>query len=99
MSVDVTKTIAELDNGNPAAIARAVAAADQPAIIRGIAADWPAVAAARKGDEAIADYPAARDNGKPLTALVGQPATDGRAFYTAANIGRDSRWDSECRYA
>src|SRR3546814_6739336 len=82
MSVDVTKTIEELDNGNPAAITRWVEAAERPAIVRGIAADWPAVAAARAGDEAIAAYLSARDNGNPLTVLVGPPETGGRYFYS-----------------
>src|SRR3546814_20291350 len=82
MSVDVTKTIEELDNGNPAAITRWVEAAERPAIVRGIAADWPAVAAARAGDEAIAAYLSARDNGNPHTVLVGPPETGGPYFYS-----------------
>ncbi|RYD43591.1 MAG: cupin-like domain-containing protein, partial [Sphingomonadales bacterium] len=72
----------ELDGSDHAAIARAVAAADRPVIIRGIANAWPAVAAAREGDQAIASYLAARDNGKPLTVLVGPPETGGRYFYS-----------------
>lgn len=71
--------IAGHDHG---AIARAVAAAEQPAIIRGVAAGWPAVAAARAGDAAIARYLAERDSGRPLTVLVGPPETGGRYFYT-----------------
>lgn len=72
----------ELDGKDRARIARAVEAADHPAIIRGIAKDWPAVAAAREGDEAIAAYLAARDNGNPLTVFVGPPETGGRYFYS-----------------
>ncbi|MGR4891224.1 cupin-like domain-containing protein [Sphingopyxis sp. LARHCG72] len=72
----------ELDGNDVAAITRAVETADRPVIIRGIAADWPAVAAARKGDEAIAAYLSARDNGRPLTVLVGPPETGGRYFYS-----------------
>ena len=72
----------ELDGKDHAAIARAVEVAERPAVIRGIANDWPAVTTAREGDEAIAAYLAARDNGKPLTVLVGPPETGGRYFYS-----------------
>jgi hypothetical protein len=78
----VNGALDELDGNDVAAIARAVETADRPVIIRGIAADWPAVAAARKGDEAIAAYLAARDNGRPLTVLLGPPETGGRYFYS-----------------
>lgn len=72
----------ELDGGDRAAIACAVEAADRPVILRGIARDWPAVAAAREGDDGIAAYLAARDNGRPLTVLVGPPEIGGRYFYS-----------------
>lgn len=78
----MTDTLEEISGSDRAAIARAIAAADRPVIVRGIAANWPAVAAAGAGDEAIAGYLAARDNGKPLTVLVGPPETGGRHFYT-----------------
>ena len=75
-------TLEEIAGSDHAALARWVEAAERPAIVRGIAADWPAVAAARAGDEAIAAYLSARDNGNPLTVLVGPPETGGRYFYT-----------------
>ena len=78
----MSQTLEEIAGSDHAALARWVAAAERPAIVRGIAADWPAVAAAREGDEAIAAYLAARDNGKPLTVLVGPPETGGRYFYS-----------------
>lgn len=73
--------IEELNGKDHAAIAEAIVAADRPLILRGIAADWPAVAAARQGDEAIADYLRARDNGRPVQVLVGPPEIAGRYFY------------------
>ena len=76
-----TQAIDELDGGDAAGIAAAVAAADRPAVIRGIADAWPAVAAARAGDEAIAAYLSAHDNGRPLTVLVAPPEIAGRYFY------------------
>ncbi len=78
----MSQTLEEIAGSDHAALARWVAAAEGPAIVRGIAADWPAVAAAREGDEAIAAYLSARDNGKPLTVLVGPPETGGRYFYS-----------------
>lgn len=72
----------ELDGRDPAAIACLVEAGDRPAIIRGIARDWPAVAAGLEGEDAIAAYLATRDSGKPLTVLVGPPDTGGRYFYS-----------------
>ena len=75
-------TLDEIAGSDHAAIARAVAAAERPVILRGIAADWPAVAAAREGDVAIAAWLAARDTGNPLTVLVGPPEAGGRYFYS-----------------
>ena len=75
-------TLEEIDGRDHAVVARAIEAADRPAIFRGIAADWPAVAAAGAGDEAIAAYLAARDSGRPLTVLVGPPEAAGRYFYS-----------------
>lgn len=75
-------TLDEVDGSDRAAVARAVEAFDRPLILRDLAADWPAVAAARAGDEAIAAYLAARDSGRPLTVLVGPPEIGGRYFYT-----------------
>src|SRR5690606_1451546 len=35
---------------------REIRAAGRPVVMRGLAADWPGVAAARNGDRALADY-------------------------------------------
>lgn len=82
VSTETEKTIDEVDGANLAAIDAAIAAAARPFVMRGLASHWPAVAAAGQGDQAIAAYLAARDNGKPLTVLVGPPETGGRYFYT-----------------
>ncbi len=76
------RRIEELEGADRAGIAAVMATADRPAVIRGIAADWPAVAAARNGDEAIAGYLAALDNGRPVTVLVAPPEVGGRYFYS-----------------
>lgn len=88
---DESNRLEEIDGRDRAAVAALVAAADRPAVLRGIAADWPAVAAAGAGDEAIAAYLAARDNGRSLTVLTGPPAMGGRYFYGADMRGVNFR--------
>lgn len=77
----------ELDGGDREGIAAAIAAAERPVAIRGLAAAWPAVAAAWEGDEAIAAYLSARDSGRALTVLVAPPEVAGRYFYDDAMRG------------
>lgn len=53
----------------------------KPAVLRGFAADWPAVRAARKSPEALCDYLQAFDAGKPIPAFLGPPQIKGRFWY------------------
>ena len=55
---------------------------NQPAILRGLVSDWPAVAAGRVSDEIMADYLMSLDAGRPVTALHGGSEIGGRFFYT-----------------
>lgn len=71
----------EIDGGDRDAVHAVVAAATAPAVFRGIAAHWPAVAAARRGDQAIGEYLVRRDTGRALTVMVAPPETAGRYFY------------------
>jgi mannose-6-phosphate isomerase-like protein (cupin superfamily) len=60
-----------------------VRAAVRPAVLRGQAGDWPAVAAARRSDEALVAYlKSFRTDDRPVGAIVGQPEIHGRFFYT-----------------
>jgi hypothetical protein len=61
--------------------------AGAPAVLRGVAAQWPAVRAATGGGGGIADYLAARDRGAQIDMLEGPPAINGRLFYTADMSG------------
>jgi hypothetical protein len=54
----------------------------QPAVLRGIAASWPAVQAARRSDAALSDYIEATDLGKPVPAFLGPPQINGRFWYS-----------------
>ena len=59
-------------------------------MLRGLAADWPLVEAARQSAKQAADYLRQFDTGEPVTAYIGQAATQGRIFYnddlTATNF-------------
>lgn len=52
-----------------------------PAVLRGVASDWPAVRHARASPEAICEYLLACDNGQPVDALLLPPVEKGRLFY------------------
>ncbi len=60
---------------------------NEPAILRGLVTDWPAVARGRESSLAIAQYLADLDNGTPVTALMTPPEEDGRIFYDASMAG------------
>lgn len=55
--------------------------AGQPAVLRGLGADWPAVDAARRGDEPFASYLLSFATERPVAAIVGEPDIAGRFFY------------------
>ena len=63
----------------------------QPAVLRGLARDWPAVRAAEESDEALIGYLRRFRTAQPVPVLVGDPAIEGRFFYdetvTALNFG------------
>jgi hypothetical protein len=57
--------------------------AGRPVVLRGLAADWPAVSAAQQSDETLIAYlKGFRANDLPVSAIVGQPEIEGRFFYT-----------------
>lgn len=58
-----------------------IEARHQPAILRGVAANWPAVEASRQSADALVDYLIARDNQARVRAFVGEPSMAGRYFY------------------
>jgi len=60
--------------------------ASHPAILRGAAADWPAVRAGASA-QGIADYLKARDSGERFDRLAGNPEIRGRFFYNQDTTG------------
>jgi Cupin-like domain len=75
--------VAVVESSGPCAAQFAdLVAVGQPAIMRGIASEWPLVKAAKDGVEAAARYLGAFDAGKPVVAYSGPPSINGRFFYT-----------------
>lgn len=65
-----------------AATFAAIRAAARPVVLRGLVADWPAVAAAREGDAAIIAYLTREPSARPVQAIAAPPSERGRFFYT-----------------
>lgn len=53
----------------------------RPAVLKGLARDWPIVAKARESGRALTDYIEAFDPGRPVKAYFASPDIDGRYFY------------------
>ncbi|MBB3474704.1 cupin-like domain-containing protein [Sphingomonas sp. BK345] len=61
----------------------ALVAAGEPVVVRGLVADWPLVAAGRKGPRALADYLLDFYNGHPVVGYTARAELGGRYFYDA----------------
>lgn len=83
--------IAERDRIDAADFQREVADIARPIVLRGQVSDWPAIAAANKGDAAVAAYLSQFDTGRPTEVMIGQPAIRGRFFYREAMDGFNFR--------
>lgn len=55
----------------------------EPAVLRGLVRDWPAVRQAQHSPEALCRYLVAFDRGAPADALLMPPEVEGRIFYSA----------------
>lgn len=53
----------------------------RPVVIRALAGDWPAVEAARAGDEALTAYLTRDPASRPVRAIAAPPSAKGRFFY------------------
>lgn len=73
--------VAEYRGVDRALFEKVIRPAGQPAVLRGLAADWPAVQAASRSDEEILAYLHRLQSGRPVVVLVGDPETGGRFFY------------------
>ena len=71
----------ERSNVTREALRGEIVPAYRPVVLRGFAADWPAVRAGLEGPEAVAAYLKGFDAGATVEAFVGPPEIDGRFFY------------------
>jgi len=60
---------------------REIVAKGEPAVLRGLVADWPVVAAARQGDAGLADFLREAATDEPFEAWFGEPEIGGRFGY------------------
>lgn len=54
---------------------------NRPVVLRGLAAQWPAVIEGRRSPRALRDYLLKFDSRRPINAMVGDAAIQGRFFY------------------
>jgi hypothetical protein len=54
---------------------------EEPAVLRGLVADWPAVQYGARSSRELAAYIKAYAGGQPVEAFIGDPAIRGRFFY------------------
>jgi hypothetical protein len=54
---------------------------NQPALLKGLVADWPAVREAKSSSNSLAAYLKKFDSGRPVNALIGEPNIGGHFFY------------------
>jgi hypothetical protein len=76
------KAIREFEGVDRRLFLEQIRPAGQPAILRGLADNWPAVQAARRSDEEIVAYIKQFRVERPVGAIVGAPDIGGRFFYT-----------------
>ncbi len=59
----------------------AIATADGPVVLRGLAESWPLVAMGKSSNNELRQYLREYTNDVPVHAFIGQPSIDGRIFY------------------
>ena len=69
------------DDVRPADIAAVLKSLERPTIFKGLVADWPAVARAKRSQADLIDYLKACDAGKPAETFRQAPGGDGKYFY------------------
>jgi hypothetical protein len=79
--------IAEWHGVTRAQFQQEIVPAGAPAVLRGLAAGWPAVAAGRSSPATMANYLSGFATGAPVHVMVGAPAIGGRFFYNDTLTG------------
>jgi mannose-6-phosphate isomerase-like protein (cupin superfamily) len=76
------RPIAEYHGVDRAEFRNEIRPTGQPAVLRGLAEHWPAVAAARRSNEELVAYLKSFRVDRPVAAIVGPPEIEGRFLYT-----------------
>jgi hypothetical protein len=76
------KPIREYEGADRSLFLEEIRPAGQPAVLRGLVRDWPAVQAALRSDEEIVAYLKRFRVERPVGAIVGPPDIGGRFFYS-----------------
>ena len=87
VAVQAPAPIRELDTCDIELLQREVLASGEPAVLRGLVSDWPAVAAARSSPTALIAYLRQLDTGALVDAIMTAPEVEGRIFYREALDG------------
>jgi hypothetical protein len=82
MDAPKPQPIAEYRGADRALFLETIRPAGQPAVMRGLAAAWPAVQAAGRSDEDFIAYLRRFRTERPVSAIVGEPQIEGRFLYT-----------------
>jgi hypothetical protein len=85
--VSVPRGVAEWHGVDRALFEREIVPRHEPALLRGLVADWPAVQRARESDQALAAWLKAQDSGVEVDALMLAPEHRGRIGYSADGQG------------
>lgn len=78
---EISEAIAETGDVTIDDLSDELLASDQPLVIRGLAAKWPAVGHGLESADKAIDYLQGFDSGKVVTALYAPSEADGRIFY------------------
>jgi hypothetical protein len=84
---DNLKPVREVTGLRPADLGPDILASTEPLLLRGLVADWPAVAAARSSPQAAIAYLRRWYVDATVNAMLGAPEIDGRFFYNEALDG------------
>ena len=81
------QTMEEFQGIDRARFARDIAPAYRPVVLRGLARDWPLVAAAKEGAEQAIAYIGGFDSGMRAEVMIAPPGEQGRFFFRADMSG------------
>jgi len=85
--VPVPAPLPEFSGLDERRIRETVIAAGQPAVLRGLVSDWPAVRRGLESPAALVAYLRGLDSGAPVDAIMTPPEERGRIFYNSAMSG------------